>query len=161
MKNLGKTGVILAFRLALMAALGTGWASAARAETAQPVEAPQPAETTEAKTPPDLKLSPLHRAAYQNNTIELRNWLEKGADVNVQADNGNTPLHVAAYEGHTESIAFLLAHGADPNLLDKKGRTALDLAIRHHKQAIVKILTPLTAAPSVASFAEEPEEKKP
>lgn len=101
----------------------------------------------------DLKLSPLHRAAYINDTISLRTWIDKGEDVNAAADDGVTPLHIAAYEGKKESVQLLLERGANPNLKDRKHRTPLDLAFLRNHTEIAGILIPLTDTPKKASSA--------
>jgi ankyrin repeat protein len=54
--------------------------------------------------------------------------IKAGAEVNAQADGGETALMEAAKEGNEESASFLLNHGADPTIKDSKGRTALDKA---------------------------------
>lgn len=92
----------------------------------------------------DKKLKPLHRAAYSNNTILLKTWIDKGEDVNEPAVGGLTPLHIAAYEGSTESVQMLLESGANPNLRDSKDRTALDLAFLGKHTDISGLLIPVT-----------------
>jgi ankyrin repeat protein len=57
----------------------------------------------------------LLKASAQGDLAEVRNLLEKGADVNARTDMGETPLHLA----HSEEVArFLIEHGADVNARD-------------------------------------------
>ena len=59
----------------------------------------------------------------------VRHLIERGADVNIANDNGDTPLMDAAYLGRNEILEFLLASGADPDLRNKRGQSALDKAL--------------------------------
>ncbi|KAL1515898.1 hypothetical protein AB1Y20_002512 [Prymnesium parvum] len=54
--------------------------------------------------------------------------VERGANVNAKAADGNTPLHMAAREGDAELADFLLGVGADPALLNGQNQTALEVA---------------------------------
>ncbi|MEM7182602.1 MAG: ankyrin repeat domain-containing protein [Spirochaetota bacterium] len=52
--------------------------------------------------------------------------LEKGANPNVQDEDGVTCLNIGkSSSGYAEFIELLLQHGADPNLKDKHGKTYL------------------------------------
>jgi ankyrin repeat protein len=72
---------------------------------------------------------------------ELRLFMEAGADVHVEQDNGWTPLHLAfdyaidgmiqnardmPYPEALEKIRLLIAYGADLSCTDNEGHTALD-----------------------------------
>ncbi len=56
------------------------------------------------------------------NVNLLHNFIEKGADVNSQTENGKTLLYYAVEKGKLEVISYLLDKGADINLLDKNGQ---------------------------------------
>jgi hypothetical protein len=99
----------------------------------------------------DLKLTPLHRAAYANDTIALKKWLDRGSDVNALAENDVTPLHIAANEGHTESVAMLLERGANPNARDVSRRTPLALAMARKHTEATGLLIPVTDTEKAAS----------
>lgn len=42
--------------------------------------------------------------------------VERGAQVNVQSQNGFTPLYMAAQENHDEVVKYLLSKGANQSL---------------------------------------------
>ena len=70
--------------------------------------------------------------------------LEKGADANIQAENGVgwTALHWAAEDGHEAVVNVLLEKGADANIQTEDGdeRTALHYAIERGHEAVSKVL---------------------
>lgn len=51
--------------------------------------------------------------------------IERGIDVNVKNNNGETPLHVATASGQIEKCALLLERGADVNAKSNSGNTPL------------------------------------
>ena len=55
--------------------------------------------------------------------------LTKGADVNVQNDEGNTVLHLWAAELKSELLLTILNKGADLTIQNKNGETALDFLL--------------------------------
>ena len=57
--------------------------------------------------------APLHDAAAFGRTRIVELLLDKGADVNVRNEGGETPLHYAARHGHTKVVEILLEHGAN------------------------------------------------
>lgn len=61
--------------------------------------------------------TPLMRAAQDGNAVKVRDFLDKGHDVNEQIKKGKaTPLIFAASAGKTEVVQLLLKRGANPNL---------------------------------------------
>lgn len=75
-----------------------------------------------------------------------RHLVNKGANLNVTDENGDTPLHHMASEKYTnpKAIKFLVNHGALVNAKNKKGKTALDLAKEKNNDKTVKLLEGLT-----------------
>lgn len=70
----------------------------------------------------------------------VREFISKGANINVRDDKGNTPLHIAC-EHHrimTPTIDILLKAGADPSLVNKHGCTPL-LTMLLHRPTTVQI----------------------
>lgn len=77
----------------------------------------------------------LHAYAHQPKLVRV--LIQKGANVNIKTNDGDTPLHYAACGSGSESIEsikILLSNGADINSRDNMGRTPLkrttDLTIR-------------------------------
>jgi hypothetical protein len=74
-----------------------------------------------------------------NKVIKL--LLEKGANVNVQTDEGVTPLMISAAKGHIESVKILLSSpGINPHLKDNNGKNALHHADSGSQPNIAKEL---------------------
>jgi ankyrin repeat protein len=73
-----------------------------------------------------------------SKTAEL--LLNKGADPNAQAEDGETALMFAALSGDAELVETMLNKGADPSLRNKQGTTALQLAISLHRSSVIDLL---------------------
>ena len=75
--------------------------------------------------------------------------LEKGADINESAINGDaegyTVLMMAARNNNADLVNFLVKEGADLNLKAKDGSTALNLAEKESHKDMVKLLKKLGA----------------
>ena len=75
--------------------------------------------------------------------------IERGADVNAQADNGMTALMIAATNNSAPMIGFLMDAGADPALKNARGQTATDIAVLNGNQEAaqaIKVLASTRAA---------------
>lgn len=99
---------------------------------------------------------PLHFAAHEGDVDRVRQFLQKGADINaVITNNGNTALHWAISRGHANVVEELVQAGARLDMPDKKGHTQMDFAkgIGPH---MVKILeTPPKPAPAPEALPAE------
>jgi len=64
------------------------------------------------------------------------------AEINAQANEGQTALYVAAANGHRYCCAALLAAGAEPAVVTHDGHTALDAAKHFHpgNQELIELL---------------------
>jgi ankyrin repeat protein/Holliday junction resolvasome RuvABC ATP-dependent DNA helicase subunit len=84
----------------------------------------------------------LMKSLYSRNKDVVEFLLEKGADLHVKADDGNSLLHDAATFTENQDIIELLLE-KDIRLLEEKnnrGETALDIAIRFKNEAIIELL---------------------
>jgi len=70
--------------------------------------------------------TPLIVAALFGQTEAARLLIEKGADVNIQNNDGATALHVAAFFGHPETVKLLLEKDAEVNAKNIRAETPLD-----------------------------------
>lgn len=78
-------------------------------------------------TAEDKKVSLLHEAVSKNQKMLAQLLIQKGVNVNVQDDAGNTPLHLACKKLDSEMIHWLLERGANPSIKNKKRKTPSDL----------------------------------
>jgi len=76
----------------------------------------------------NIKVAPIHAAAFGGNADALASLLALGANPNSVADGGFTALHSAAQNNDKESVVVLLAAGADPTLRSDEGKTPADYA---------------------------------
>lgn len=94
-------------------------------------------------------LTPLHCAAYANDTPRLRSLLAAGALVNARDDLGRTPLILASEEASVETLTALLDAGADVNARDTAGNSALTTALSNEAPDAALLLVRRGADPNV------------
>ncbi|KAI9787480.1 MAG: hypothetical protein M1839_000009 [Geoglossum umbratile] len=87
----------------------------------------------------DSGWTPLHRAARDGVSAELRRLLRQGADINADDNIGMTPLHHASAAGH-DTVAFILLGRGAKVRQDDVGRTALHCAAENGHMAVVREL---------------------
>ena len=81
------------------------------------------------------------QAVRAGNLRAVNRLIAKGADVNLQDENGYTPLMKAADQGHENIVRMLLAApGIDVNLQNNNGKTALDFAVKKGHQNIAAMI---------------------
>jgi ankyrin repeat protein/beta-lactamase regulating signal transducer with metallopeptidase domain len=86
------------------------------------------------------KVPALHLAAYIGDMDKVKECLQKGADVNSQADDGGTALHAAACSGKKDIVELLISKGANVDPKDASGLTPLYYAATHNAEQIVDLL---------------------
>jgi pectate lyase len=84
--------------------------------------------------------SSIYVAAGMGDLAKVREFIEKGADVNMRYTRHETALHIAALNGYKEIVELLLAHGADVNASANYGKTAAELAMFANHREIVELL---------------------
>lgn len=86
----------------------------------------------------------------QGNLEGVKTYVEKGRDLNVQAEPyGHTPLYVATYYGHKEIAAYLLEHGADVNARALDGTTPLMCTAMYNFPELTQMLIAAGADPDI------------
>ena len=65
--------------------------------------------------------------------------LEKGADVDIQNDIGDTPLHVSVAEGHIEIINLLIEYNASLDKANKNRETPFDKALMNNNDEVFRL----------------------
>ena len=70
----------------------------------------------------------LHAAANSGQMGIASTLLKRGAQTDLQCDDGSTALHLAAAQGHALVVRILLRFGASTDIRDAMGKTAFDLA---------------------------------
>lgn len=97
-----------------------------------------------------LGITPLHRAAKEGRTEDVRLLLAAGAPINAADARGRTPMMYAALHGRAEAFEALMEAKADAALKDANGGTVLHCAAAGGSPAIVKMLLQLNINPSAS-----------
>ncbi|MGV2389906.1 MAG UNVERIFIED_CONTAM: ankyrin repeat domain-containing protein [Microcystis novacekii LVE1205-3] len=89
----------------------------------------------------------LRNAAATAGVLEMKSWIEQGANLNAADDNGQTALHFCADRGMLDGVVYLLQLGANPNAADQDGISVLQAAVIAGHVEICKILLEAGANP--------------
>ncbi|MFZ5748595.1 MAG: ankyrin repeat domain-containing protein [Pseudomonadota bacterium] len=92
----------------------------------------------------------LHIVAKRSDDVYLRFLLQKGANPNLQDDEGNTPMLLAANIGWGAGVEILITYHADVNLGNSRGETPLIRAVQTRNLDLVRILLKAGADPDRA-----------
>jgi ankyrin repeat protein len=108
------------------------------------------ADPSQIHTRNELNNQPLHEACWAKHDRMVRLLIERGAEVNVRGDFGETPLHYAVRDGGEEAnpiIKLLVECGADVNATDERlNETPLGFAIREDQDELQPSIETLRAA---------------
>ena len=83
-------------------------------------------------------VTPLMRAARDNDSSAIAEMVAEGHDVNAADDAGNSALIYAARNGAEEAALMLMFHKADLSAVNPQGQTALIIAARTGMQPVVE-----------------------
>lgn len=56
-------------------------------------------------------------------------FIDYGAELNLQNNEGDTALHIAAMDNNTGTAEILLEAGADPHIKNKEGKDVMDVCV--------------------------------
>jgi Ankyrin repeats (3 copies)/Ankyrin repeat len=76
---------------------------------------------------------------------EIEGFIQRGANINVQDDNGFTALHWATFTEKIDIVSLLLRYNADTNVKSKKGITPLHHAVWNKLTDIINVLLDYSA----------------
>ena len=82
----------------------------------------------------------LHQIAEIGDGEQLKELIDRGVDVNIKDDDGNTALSIAARSGHINCENILIAAGADVDIVNDDGISALIHAVGHGHPPCAHIL---------------------
>ena len=88
------------------------------------------------------KRSLLSTAVMSGSLDVVSIFLNRGANVNPEAEHNHTPISLAITEGHPEIASRLFARGAkfNPNYIDKGSRSILSYAVESHSTKCVELV---------------------
>lgn len=78
-------------------------------------------------------------SSYKGHTDVVEYLLQKGANVNAQANCKATSLHYASECGHLEICTLLLDYGGDVNITNEYGMTPFIQAAERTKEDVVEM----------------------
>ncbi|MEE9408623.1 MAG: ankyrin repeat domain-containing protein [Polaribacter sp.] len=85
--------------------------------------------------------NPLHAIAYNSESLETyKYFINKGVDINLQDNGGDSPFMNASNSNTLEVVKFLSNYLRNINLKDENGRSALAMAVNRNSVNVVKFL---------------------
>ena len=84
--------------------------------------------------------TPLQRAAAKGIIGMVQNLIDKGAEVDVADEFGETSLHKAAGKGMKDMAQMLIDRGANVDMVDALGETPLHKAAKYGMIDVVQVL---------------------
>ncbi|MEM6724353.1 MAG: ankyrin repeat domain-containing protein [Bacteroidota bacterium] len=93
-----------------------------------------------AKNKYDRHRSLLHYAIGCNQDPVFQYLLDRGINVNILDDEGQTPLFTAVRNNKTAAAIALIQHGANVNVIDQFGYTPLHKSVLYNNASITRLL---------------------
>lgn len=89
----------------------------------------------------DYGRNPLHRIAYNSNDVALfKYFMDKGVDINLQDNGGDSPFMNSANSNTLEIVKLLFPKVKNINAEDENGRSALAMAVNRNTVEVVDFL---------------------
>ena len=66
--------------------------------------------------------NPVARTSFTGNLSILKLFVEKGANIEIPTENGNTAIMWAAFVGNTHIVEYLISCGASLNHYNRDGK---------------------------------------
>lgn len=89
----------------------------------------------------------LHIVTRRSDALYLRFLLQKGANPNVQDQQGETPMLIAVGQGFAEGLEILETYKANPDQANSRGETPLIRAVQMRRFEMVRDLLNAGADP--------------
>lgn len=83
----------------------------------------------------------------RSGELQLLDYVDRGVDVDLSNQDGNSLLMLAAYAGHAELVRGLIERGADVNARNARGQSIVAGAVFRGEEAIVRMLIDAHADP--------------
>lgn len=83
--------------------------------------------------------TPLNDALIDKNNILADFLIDRGANTNIKATNGQYPIHMAVINQHIYLVDKIISLG-NINVSNEQGMTAVDLAVKYKHIPIIKLL---------------------
>ena len=98
------------------------------------------------------------KASARGHTALVEQLIQRGANVNLQDEQGSTALHAAAFMGDQPTVVVLLEAGARSQLGNMDGETALDWAEEKGHPTIIELLRARSVGPRILKGVLSPQE---
>lgn len=83
----------------------------------------------------------------RSGELQLLDYVDRGVDVDLSNQDGNSLLMLAAYAGHAELVRGLIERGADVNARNARGQSIVAGAVFRGEETIVRMLIDAHADP--------------
>ena len=83
----------------------------------------------------------------RSGELQLLDYVDRGVDVDLSNQDGNSFLMLAAYAGHAELVRGLIERGADVNALNARGQSIVAGTVFRGEETIVRMLIDAHADP--------------
>lgn len=82
----------------------------------------------------------MHTAVIEDKALCLKVLIEKGAELEIQDEEGFTPLLMACWMKREEILKLLIQNRASLDVTDKNKRSSIHLSVLRKDEAILSVL---------------------